>query len=81
MPLRESKAWMPHTQWLITRFPLASDGKQPAVVSQSELHGACIGAYNDPMFMQDKFNNARGVIYTIGLAVLAVLLAWKFIFR
>jgi hypothetical protein len=29
------------------------------------------------MYMQDKFNNARGIIYTIGLTVLVLLLAWK----
>lgn len=33
------------------------------------------------MYMQDKFHNARGIIYTIGLAVLAILLAWKFVVR
>ncbi len=33
------------------------------------------------MYMQDKFHKARGIIYTVGLAVLAVLLAWKFIAR
>jgi hypothetical protein len=31
--------------------------------------------------MQDEFNNARGIIYTIGLAIVAILLAWKFIVR
>ena len=34
-----------------------------------------------PMYMQDKYHKARGVIYSIGLAVLAILLAWKFIVR
>ena len=34
-----------------------------------------------PMYMQDKYHKARGVIYSIGLAVLVVLLAWKFIVR
>jgi hypothetical protein len=33
------------------------------------------------MYMQEKFNNARGIIYAIGLAVLVILLAWKFILR
>jgi hypothetical protein len=33
------------------------------------------------MYMQEKFNKARGIIYTIGLAVLVVLLAWKFVVR
>jgi hypothetical protein len=33
------------------------------------------------MYMQEKLNNARGVIYTIGLAVLVILLAWKYILR
>jgi hypothetical protein len=31
------------------------------------------------MYMQGKFNNARGIVYMIGLAVLVILLAWKFI--
>jgi hypothetical protein len=31
------------------------------------------------MYMQEKFNNARGIVYMIGLAVLVILLAWKFI--
>jgi len=31
--------------------------------------------------MQDKFNNARGIIYTVGLTVLVIVLAWKFIVR
>ena len=33
------------------------------------------------MYMHDKLNNARGMVYMIGLAVLAVLLAWKLIIR
>jgi hypothetical protein len=33
------------------------------------------------MYMQDKFNNARGIIYTIGLAVVAVVVVWKLIIR
>jgi len=33
------------------------------------------------MYMQDKFHKARGVLYSIGLAVLAILLVWKFIVR
>jgi hypothetical protein len=33
------------------------------------------------MYMQDKYHKARGVIYSIGLAVLAILLVWKFIVR
>jgi hypothetical protein len=33
------------------------------------------------MYMQDKFNKARGIIYTIGLAVLAIFVAWKLIVR
>jgi len=33
------------------------------------------------MYMQDKYHNARGVIYTVGLVALAVLLAWKYVVR
>jgi len=33
------------------------------------------------MYMQDKYQRARGIIYTMALAVLAILLAWKFIVR
>jgi hypothetical protein len=33
------------------------------------------------MYMQDKFNNARGIIYTIGLAVVAAVVVWKLIIR
>ena len=33
------------------------------------------------MYMQDKLHRARGIIYIIGLAVLAVLLVWKFVVR
>jgi hypothetical protein len=33
------------------------------------------------MYMQDKFNSARGIIYTIGLAVVAVVVVWKLIIR
>jgi len=33
------------------------------------------------MYMQEKFRNARGVIYTVGLAVLAIVVAWKYILR
>jgi hypothetical protein len=33
------------------------------------------------MYMQEKFNNARGIIYTIGPVVVVVLLAWEFIVR
>lgn len=33
------------------------------------------------MYMQDKFNRVRGIIYTIGLAVAVVVLAWKFVVR
>ena len=33
------------------------------------------------MYMHDKYNKARGIIYTVGLAILAVALAWKFVVR
>ena len=33
------------------------------------------------MQMQEKYHKARGIIYTVGLAVLAVVLAWKFAIR
>lgn len=33
------------------------------------------------MYMQDKYHKARGLIYTIGLAVAVVLAVWKFIAR
>jgi hypothetical protein len=33
------------------------------------------------MYMQEKFNKARAIIYTVGLAVLAILLTLKFIVR
>jgi hypothetical protein len=33
------------------------------------------------MYMQDKFNNARGIIYMIGLGVVAVVVVWKLIIR
>ena len=33
------------------------------------------------MYMEDKYHKARGVIYSIGLAVSAILLVWKFIVR
>jgi len=33
------------------------------------------------MYMQDKLNNARGIIYSIGLAVLAIIVAWKLVPR
>ena len=33
------------------------------------------------MYMHDKYLKARGIIYTIGLAVLAILLVSKLIVR
>ncbi len=33
------------------------------------------------MYMQDKLNNARGIIFTIGLAVLAIGVVWKLVLR
>jgi hypothetical protein len=33
------------------------------------------------MYMHDKLLKARGIIYTIGLAVVVVIVAWKFIVR
>jgi len=33
------------------------------------------------MYMQEKFRNARGVIYKVGLAVVVILLAWKHVLR
>ena len=44
-------------------------------------HTASVQRKMAAMYMQDKYHNARGVIYTIGLAVLAVLLVWKFVVR
>jgi hypothetical protein len=33
------------------------------------------------MYMHDKLLKARGIIYTIGLAVVVVIVAWKLIVR
>jgi hypothetical protein len=33
------------------------------------------------MYMQDKYHKARGILYAIALAVLVILLAWKFVVR
>jgi hypothetical protein len=33
------------------------------------------------MFMQEKFNNARGIIFVIGVAVLAVIAVAKYAIR
>jgi hypothetical protein len=33
------------------------------------------------MYMQDKLGSARGILYAIGFAVLAVLFVWKLIIR
>ncbi len=49
------------------------------------MWSAC--AYTDtrhtiiPVYMQDKLNNARGMIYTIGLAILVIVVVWKLIVR
>jgi hypothetical protein len=39
------------------------------------------GVKIDNMYMQDKLGNARGILYAIALAVLAVLFVWKLIIR
>ncbi len=33
------------------------------------------------MYLQDKLNNARGILYTVGLAVLVILVVLKLIVR
>ncbi len=33
------------------------------------------------MYMHDKFSNARGIIYTIGLAIVVVVVVWKLVIR
>jgi len=33
------------------------------------------------MYMHDKLLRARGIVYTIGLAVVVVIVAWKLIVR
>jgi hypothetical protein len=74
----------------------APEAQDPNLVLQTFLHtlilrriraagipgrGACTARRMRFMHMQEKFNNARGIIYMIGLAVLVVLLAWKFVVR
>jgi hypothetical protein len=33
------------------------------------------------MYMQDKLNNARKIVYSIGLALVVVIVAWRLVIR
>jgi hypothetical protein len=33
------------------------------------------------MYMQDKLNNARKIVYTIGLVAVALIVAWRLAIR
>lgn len=33
------------------------------------------------MYMHDKLANARGIIYSVGLVVVAVIVMWKLLIR